>query len=676
MKKLLSMLVALVLCLSALAYAETVPATTAEATTAQKLEQMLPVLDSLSRTLSLDATAENAVVYDSTNPSFVWNQLHNMSRYWGTSDETAVIGEDCVILTGKLVRDYAAASFAGMQTLPEIPANPENGYVEILYDATADTYTFPAFVADTNYTVIERYAENADGVTVGFGLYDENNVRLGGFCAKLTPNLAAELTADSTEQPSSFPYCVTEAHAELDADFENVPFTQCDIRRLTPVEPTEEPTVAPTATPAATAKPAAKTYSKLSKGSRGDEVKALQKRLNDLGYDCGKADGVFGSSTQEAVRYFQDAIGVSQDGVAADSVQQKLFASNAPKFETYVTLKSGSAGIRVEKLQSRLNKLGYLDAPVDGEFGSRTKDAVKLFQKAAGLKQDGVAGTATLKALAKKGAPECGVYIELRKGDSGSRVKEMQEQLKKLGFLEKVNSSYDKKTVAAVEAFAKSVGVDSNGRKADAELIARMFSTVAPTPAPTTEPTVAPTVEPTTEPTDEPTAAPVETPTAAPVETPTAAPVETPTAAPVETPTAAPVETPTAAPVETPTAAPVETPTAAPVETPTAAPVETPTAAPAETPTAAPAETEKPTSVLTDDELKALVTLFQTKMEDTTYDAVKSVQWIQTALKLETINGVYDANTQAKVKEFQHANSLTETGLVDEATLDLLIKNA
>ena len=661
MKKLLSMLVALVLCLSALAYAEIVPATTAEATTAQKLEQMLPVLDSLSRTLSLDATAENAVVYDSTNPSFVWNQLHNMSRYWGTSDETAVIGEDCVILTGKLVRDYAAASFAGMQTLPEIPANPENGYVEILYDTTADTYTFPAFVADTNYTVIERYAENADGVTVGFGLYDENNVRLGGFCAKLTPNLAAELTADSTEQPSSFPYCVTEAHAELDADFENVPFTQCDIRRLTPVEPTEEPTVAPTATPAATAKPAAKTYSKLSKGSRGDEVKALQKRLNDLGYDCGKADGVFGSSTQEAVRYFQDAIGVSQDGVAADSVQQKLFASNAPKFETYVTLKSGSAGIRVEKLQSRLNKLGYLDAPVDGEFGSRTKDAVKLFQKAAGLKQDGVAGTATLKALAKKSAPECGVYIELRKGDSGSRVKEMQEQLKKLGFLEKVNSSYDKKTVAAVEAFAKSVGVDSNGRKADAELIARMFSTVAPTPAPTTEPTVAPTVEPTTEPTDEPTAAPVETPTAAPVETPTAAPVETPTAAPVETPTAAPVETPTAAPVETPTAAPVETPTAAPVETPTAAPV----------------ETEKPTSVLTDDELKALVELFQTKMEDsTTYDAVKSVQWIQTALKLETVNGVYDANTQAKVKEFQQANSLTDTGLVDEATLDLLIKNA
>lgn len=70
MKKLLSMLVALVLCLSALAYAEIVPATTAEETTAQKLERMLPVLDSLARTLSLDATAENAVVYDVNDPAF------------------------------------------------------------------------------------------------------------------------------------------------------------------------------------------------------------------------------------------------------------------------------------------------------------------------------------------------------------------------------------------------------------------------------------------------------------------------------------------------------------------------------------------------------------------------------------------------------------------------------
>ena len=81
--------------------------------------------------------------------------------------------------------------------------------------------------------------------------------------------------------------------------------------------------------------------------------------LNALGYDCGKADGVFGKGTKRAVRYFQDAIGFKQDGVASARVQEKLFASNAPKFQKYVTLKKGSGGIRVENLQWRLRRQSF-----------------------------------------------------------------------------------------------------------------------------------------------------------------------------------------------------------------------------------------------------------------------------------------------------------------------------
>ena len=44
---------------------------------------------------------------------------------------------------------------------------------------------------------------------------------------------------------------------------------------------------------------------------------------------------------------------------------------------------------------------------MDGDFGSRTLEAVKLFQKEAGLKADGIAGTKTLKALYKSSAPKC-----------------------------------------------------------------------------------------------------------------------------------------------------------------------------------------------------------------------------------------------------------------------------
>jgi spore germination cell wall hydrolase CwlJ-like protein len=53
---------------------------------------------------------------------------------------------------------------------------------------------------------------------------------------------------------------------------------------------------------------------------------------------------------------------------------------------------------RVYRLQYMLNKLGY-DVKADKYFGKDTKEAVMEFQKKKGLKQDGVAGPATLEAL-------------------------------------------------------------------------------------------------------------------------------------------------------------------------------------------------------------------------------------------------------------------------------------
>jgi N-acetylmuramoyl-L-alanine amidase len=41
----------------------------------------------------------------------------------------------------------------------------------------------------------------------------------------------------------------------------------------------------------------------------GDDVAALQERLLGLGYDCGRADGLFGAATESALRDFQHGIG-------------------------------------------------------------------------------------------------------------------------------------------------------------------------------------------------------------------------------------------------------------------------------------------------------------------------------------------------------------------------------
>jgi N-acetylmuramoyl-L-alanine amidase len=48
---------------------------------------------------------------------------------------------------------------------------------------------------------------------------------------------------------------------------------------------------------------------------RGDDVSALQARLNALGFDAGREDGIFGPDTDHAVRAFQREYGIAEDGM-------------------------------------------------------------------------------------------------------------------------------------------------------------------------------------------------------------------------------------------------------------------------------------------------------------------------------------------------------------------------
>ena len=59
----------------------------------------------------------------------------------------------------------------------------------------------------------------------------------------------------------------------------------------------------------------------------------------------------------------------------------------------------GDRGADVTKIQERLRRYGYMDAPADGIFGQATYEAVVWFQRKNGLKADGVVGPATAAAL-------------------------------------------------------------------------------------------------------------------------------------------------------------------------------------------------------------------------------------------------------------------------------------
>ena len=56
----------------------------------------------------------------------------------------------------------------------------------------------------------------------------------------------------------------------------------------------------------------------------GDDVFALQERLLELGYDSGRADGVFGRQTEQALRSFQRDYGMSPDGMCGPRTLRHL----------------------------------------------------------------------------------------------------------------------------------------------------------------------------------------------------------------------------------------------------------------------------------------------------------------------------------------------------------------
>ncbi|QUC67564.1 peptidoglycan-binding domain-containing protein [Aristaeella hokkaidonensis] len=175
----------------------------------------------------------------------------------------------------------------------------------------------------------------------------------------------------------------------------------------------------------------------LSLNSTGDNVKSLQKSLISLGYLKGKADGVFGSKTEEAVKKFQKANDLTVDGLAGADTQGAINAvlkkkNNAstskqvtpktteklpavlksilPEIATggrdpvfggdYSTLCNGSVGNRVKTVQTILIAMGYLGGSADGIYGTNTENAVRKYQEASGMSStDGIAGPLTLANL-------------------------------------------------------------------------------------------------------------------------------------------------------------------------------------------------------------------------------------------------------------------------------------
>ena len=152
---------------------------------------------------------------------------------------------------------------------------------------------------------------------------------------------------------------------------------------------------------------------------RGDDVLDLQRRLNALGFDAGREDGIFGPDTGRGLRDFQRNAGISSDGIVGPStvaaldrlgVQAGASVAAVREREALRTAPRDLAGRRV--LIATPPELAGLGGVVERHLASMGAVVVSRF--------DGAEDSALADEANRFGA---GLFLALRPGDRpGARV--------------------------------------------------------------------------------------------------------------------------------------------------------------------------------------------------------------------------------------------------------------
>ncbi|MGF1537861.1 MAG: peptidoglycan-binding protein [Elainellaceae cyanobacterium] len=177
--------------------------------------------------------------------------------------------------------------------------------------------------------------------------------------------------------------------------------------------------------------PASDSANFLARGNQGSAVGDLQTAMSTAGYYSGPITGYFGTLTEDAVIRFQQANGLTVDGIAGPVTLAELAVEQpsgvavlnvaqpavvavqpavAPVQPVVVpapavgdVLYLGDRGQAVLSLQTQLAEIGYYSRQrLTGYYGSSTEAAVKRFQEASDLVVNGIAGPLTLEKLQER----------------------------------------------------------------------------------------------------------------------------------------------------------------------------------------------------------------------------------------------------------------------------------
>lgn len=213
-------------------------------------------------------------------------------------------------------------------------------------------------------------------------------------------------------------------------------------------------------------------------GKQNEEIQEMQIRLSELGYFVFEANGYFGDETVTAIENFQTANGITPTGLADPETVDKMKSEDVITKREYLdsvralqkmdyVFKVGDKGKQVRRLQSLLFEKGYLEASVTEEFSEDVKTAVCLFQLINNLPVNGIADGNVIALLMSPTAIDLNEYdkkLVLAYGDSGTHVKMLQLELKRLGYFSgDCSAKFGKNTQDAVYEFQRWNGLEQNG---------------------------------------------------------------------------------------------------------------------------------------------------------------------------------------------------------------------
>jgi N-acetylmuramoyl-L-alanine amidase len=156
----------------------------------------------------------------------------------------------------------------------------------------------------------------------------------------------------------------------------------------------------------------------LRTGTHGPVVRELQDRLTAAGFAT-PADGRFGPETEASVRAFQRTRGLLVDGICGPETWGALVESAYRLGDRLLYRRRPMLrGDDVAELQRRLNALGFDAGREDGILGPETEDAIRRFQRDAGLVSDATCGPETVDALERLGSLSEGSVARVREREA------------------------------------------------------------------------------------------------------------------------------------------------------------------------------------------------------------------------------------------------------------------